>query len=669
MFNRSAWGKCVLALPQALIFQGGSATIESPFPMQHVTAFSRAETVPAAPAAALRPNLWILNSWRDLILYVGTPLLLVPMFALAQARWSAQEIYLFVAAFGAMGHHLPGMIRAYGDRALFQRFRWRFIVAPLFLVGTCIVFYAWDLKGILLVVFFWGVWHGMMQTYGFCRIYDAKTRSFAALNRRLDFLTCGVWFATAVFLSSPRMTDTLGAYYSSGAPFIPFWVLRALQQGLLMVAIGVGVLFFANFFWMWSRGQRPNPVKLALVVTSVAFWFYCNNGVTNILAGIALFEVFHDVQYLSLVWIYNRNRVEKDNTIGGFMRFVFRRSGSLIGLYIGLIFAYGSLAFFNSHLEVRNISRILTGVVTASALLHFYYDGFIWKMRESSTRQGLGLEGGSSNVVPAGVMRGWFGHGLKWVAAFIIPLGALWWWQVHGPASPVQRAAWVVADLPNGGRQHFKYADELRGAGKLDEAVAEYQTGLKFEPRDEPSLIALGEIYTSQSKFDAAAESLATALQIKNDDGETHYDYGYVLQRLGRRDEAIEQYRLAAEIAPKFALGRLSYGQQLAAIGRLDEAIGHLQGAIEAKPDLAPARFELAKAFYSKGDLDRAKSSLAEAQRLDPTQAPPFNLLGVIFLKQGQLSQATVQFQEALRLQPDFQEAEQNLRIAQGNGR
>ncbi len=68
----------------------------------------------------------------------------------------------------------------------------------------------------------------------------------------------------------------------------------------------------------------------------------------NILAGIALFEVFHDVQYLSLVWIYNRNRVEKDSSIGGFMRFIFRRSGALIGLYVGLVFAYGSIGYLNS---------------------------------------------------------------------------------------------------------------------------------------------------------------------------------------------------------------------------------------------------------------------------------------------------------------------------------
>src|SRR5947199_4150800 len=123
--------------------------------MQYVTAFSRPQSVPPVPTAAPRRNLWILNSWRDLILYVGTPLLLLPLFMVAQARWSAQDIYLFVAAFGATGHHLPGMIRAYGDRALFERFRWRFILAPVFLLFVCIAFTWWDLKGLVFAVFIW----------------------------------------------------------------------------------------------------------------------------------------------------------------------------------------------------------------------------------------------------------------------------------------------------------------------------------------------------------------------------------------------------------------------------------------------------------------------------------------------------------------------------------
>src|SRR6266446_1108151 len=203
--------------------------------MQLLSAFSRPQTVPAVPVTAPKKTLWILNSWRDLILYVGTPLFLLPMFVLAQARWSAQDIYIFVAAFGAMGHHLPGMIRAYGDRALFKRFRWRFIFAPIFLLSVCVAFYWRDLKGIILIVFFWGVWHGMMQTYGFCRIYDAKKGSLAVLTRRLDFATCGIWFAAAVLLSSSRMTDTLETFYASGGPFLSPAILHTVQKGVWAV--------------------------------------------------------------------------------------------------------------------------------------------------------------------------------------------------------------------------------------------------------------------------------------------------------------------------------------------------------------------------------------------------------------------------------------------------
>src|ERR671931_1182697 len=127
--------------------------------MQQLSAFSRPQTVPAVAGATPKRSLWILDSWRDLVLYVGTPLLLVPAFALAQARWHPQDIYLFVAAFGAMGHHLPGMIRAYGDRALFERFRWRFMIAPIFLLVVCVGFYFWDIKAnpVVLIVFLWGV--------------------------------------------------------------------------------------------------------------------------------------------------------------------------------------------------------------------------------------------------------------------------------------------------------------------------------------------------------------------------------------------------------------------------------------------------------------------------------------------------------------------------------
>jgi Flp pilus assembly protein TadD len=633
--------------------------------MQLLSAFSQPQTVPAVPVKAPSKNLWILSSWRDLILYVGTPLLLLPMFALAQTRWSAQDIYLFVAAFGAMGHHLPGMIRAYGDRSLFERFKWRFVAAPIFLLTVCIAFTWWDLKGIVLIVFFWGVWHGMMQTYGFCRIYDAKTGSFAALTRRLDFATCAIWFAAAVLLSPSRMTDTLRAYYASGAPYIPPPVLHGLQQAVLFSAVAVTILFLLNFCRMWIQGNRPNPVKVALLGTSISFWWFCNNGVTNILAGIALFEVFHDVQYLSLVWIYNRNRVEKDSSIGGFMRFVFRRSGSLVGLYIGLVFAYGSLGFFKDHIDVDTVKRVLTGVVAASGLLHFYYDGFIWKVRERSTRESLGLTGGAAIGGTANLFPSWFIHGAKWVAAFVIPLGALWIGQTRGPAPSLQRAEWIVSDIPAGSMARCDYAASLKEAGRLDEAAAQLRIGLGYNPKDEKAHYTLANVLIRQSKVDEAAAHLQHALQLDPRIGDVHSDYGYVLEQQGRGEEAVAQYKKALDLSPKSALAHYNYAMFLGRRGQATEAATEFQNALRMDPQYADAHYDFGNLLYQKDDLEGAKQHYLAAIRVAPRRAPVHNMLGIVLMRQAQTSQAILQFAEALQLAPNDKYAAENLRRAQ----
>jgi tetratricopeptide (TPR) repeat protein len=633
--------------------------------MQLLSAFSRPQTVPAVQVTAPKKTLWILNSWRDLILYVGTPLFLLPMFLLAQSRWSAQDIYLFVAAFGAMGHHLPGMIRAYGDRALFKRFRWRFISAPIFLVSVCVAFYWWDFKGIILIVFFWGVWHGMMQTYGFCRIYDAKTGSFAALTRRLDFATCATWFAAAVLLSPQRMADTLEMYYASGGPFIQPWLLHSAQQIVLAIAIAAGVLFLFNFSRMWAEGKRPNPVKLALLVTTIAFWWYCNNGVANILAGIALFEVYHDVQYLSLVWIYNRSRVEKDSSISGFMRFVFRRSGSLIGLYIGLIFAYGSIGYFQAHLEIETVKRVLTGVVAASGLLHFYYDGFIWKVRDRSTRENLGLAGGNISAQSREFLPSWTLHGAKWIGVFVVPLAALWIGQARSKTPEVEQAAWIASDLPNGARAHWKYGFALHKAERLDEATEQYRVALRLNPKEKEVHYYLGQVLLAQSHLDAARSELEEALRNQPRNGEYHSEYARVLERLDLKDQAGAEHVSAAHWAPRSGRVHYEYAMFLFRDDKLDQAIPEFEAALKYNPNHPEAHYHLGRALYVKGDYEGAKAHYLQTARLDP-KAPVHSGLGAAYFRLGQTSEAIAQFKEALRLNPDDAEAAENLRFAEG---
>jgi tetratricopeptide (TPR) repeat protein len=406
-------------------------------------------------------------------------------------------------------------------------------------------------------------------------------------------------------------------------------------------------------------------VKLALLGTSIGFWWFCCNGVSNILAGVALFEVFHDTQYLSLVWIYNRNRVEKDKTIGGFMRFVFRRSGALVGLYVGLVFAYGMLGYAKDHVDMEMVRRALTGVAGASALLHFYYDGFIWKVRERSTRESLGLAGGTANIGDNALIPMWALHGLKWAAIFVIPLGALWYGQSRYTPPEVDRYAWIVSDLPQGKRAHEKYGSALQYVDRPAEAEKQFRLALKLDPNLEETQYRLSQMLLAQSKVDEANQHIEHALRLNSRNGDFHSDHGYLLERLGDKDTAAAEHQMATRLSPTSARTHYNYAMFLARSAKIDEAITEFQIAIKYQPNNADAHYHLGDAFFVRKDLESAKAEYLATIRLDPNRAAAFNNLGSIFLQQGKISQAIVQFNEALRLKPDDTLAAQNLQIAQ----
>ena len=547
----------------------------------------RVRAVPSIPA---RPSLWILDRWRDLCLFVGTPLLLIPIFSAAQARWSAQDIFLFVGAFGAMGHHLPGMIRAYGDRGLFSRFRTRFLVAPIILLTVSIWASWFDIQALQLLAMAWGIWHGMMQTYGFCRIYDGKASASGRARARADFALCLVWFIAAVLLSHMRFRTFFELYYESGGPVISAAAVSALRTVVVSLLAGVTIYFAFQQWIHWRRKRWASPIKLTLLTSSIAFWWYCNNGVQNILVGIALFEVFHDVQYLAIVWIYNRSRVERDESIRGFMRFVFRKSGALIGVYVGLVLAYGSIAFSTSASSAFWIRHALIGLVTASALLHFYYDGFIWKVRETQTRAMLGIEGaGIGAVASRFALPLWLRHGLRW-ALIAVPFAALCCAQLLGRVvPPLERTQKVAEVLPNDAQAQLNYGKALHEAGDVDKASRQYQLALERDPTLAEAEFFLGLADSDSRDYTDSIKHYVRSLELNPKYGKAEFNLGSVLLAEGQQEEARRHLEHSLTLDPNMFLAHQVLGDILCQSGDFDAAIGHYEAALRLSPQFAAA--------------------------------------------------------------------------------
>ena len=551
------------------------------------------QTQASPPTAKSSP--WILDRWRDLVLFVGTPALLIPIFTAAQARWSAQDIFLFVGAFGAMGHHLPGMIRAYGDKALFDRFKIRFIVAPLAIFAVCVWSAFYDIQAVQLVAMAWGIWHGMMQTYGFCRIYDAKASAKAAARARVDLALCFAWFSAAVLLSPMRFRTLLELYYESGGPVVPLAVVDSIRLSVIGALGLVTIVFLWRQLSDWRAGRGASPIKITLLVSSIAFWWYCNNGVQNILVGIALFEVFHDVQYLAIVWIYNRTRVERDQSIGGFMRFVFRRSGALIGVYVGLVLAYGAIGLTQSAITAEWIRHGLVGLVTASALLHFYYDGFIWKVREPQTRSMLGIDGaGASALASPRFWPAWFRHSLRW-AALVIPFGVLCGTQLAGRVvPPIERTAKVAEVLPRDPKAQLNYGRALHEAGRVEEAISKYEFAISRDPSLAEAEFLLGAAWKDLGDLDRAQEHYERALLLDPKSAKSESNLAGILLMKGLRTEARQRYEHSLALNPGLQIAHKELADLLRDAGEYEAAVSHYEAALRIQPDFPQAKENLA---------------------------------------------------------------------------
>ncbi len=380
----------------------------------------RAAEGAASRAAVSSPQSpWILGEWQDLVFIIATPLLVYCGIELAHGRWTAEQITQFVVVW-AFGHHLPGMMRAYGDRELFARFRARFVVAPAALILVCVATVVSGHPGIYLLGAFWGWWHYLMQAYGFSRIYDAKVGSVAWSTQALDKGMCLAWFAAPMLLYPGALTGlVLSHARDAGLPELSSRALEAWHTAVLIGVAGVTGAFAVHTTWQWSRGRGPSLLKLALMASTFSFYWYSVTTVTNLLVAYALFELFHDIQYLTIVWTFNRGRLQGGADLPAFTRFLFRPRMSRIALYLGLIACYGMLERGTQLLPSETTRSAWEGVFLASTFLHYYYDGFIWKLRENATRRSLDLQpalaGGSDRRT-----RTWM-HLARW-GLFVIPL-------------------------------------------------------------------------------------------------------------------------------------------------------------------------------------------------------------------------------------------------------
>jgi Flp pilus assembly protein TadD len=592
----------------------------------------RHETVMTSDIAPRR-NYWAFGPFHDLAFILLTPLAILLAFTVAGKMGWVDGLVVFALA-SAMGHYLPGILRAYGDRALFHRYRARLIAAPLFLFASVLLLAWFNYNFVFLLVGLWGAWHWTMQVYGFARIYDARSGPKGTTPPLLERTVCILWFGMCVFVLNDVLQVIVTNFYESGGAVLPaesvLWFIRAWMGATAAVT----VLYVVHTLLIVRDGGRPNPVKFIFILVTFVYLKYTAAQIDRPAVGYAMFEMWHDIQYLSIVWVFNLSRARKNPEAGGFIRFLFRPRAAMALAYVALCLAFGALTHAWHLFEDATWIRLAAAVVPGTAMLHYYLDGFIWRIREPETRAALGVDmSGQIGRFEKAPLRAFHipapvRHALLWLL-ILVPGSVLLVTESKG--SDVRPPLYVYRDLvetfPNSPHAHFELGRVLQDMGQLREAREHFDRSLALSPNDYRTLTRLGALLADQGDLKGARTTFERALNIDSTNAELQNNLGIVLDELGELPTARVHLERALKIDPEYALAHGNLGIVLGRIGDLDGAVTHLERSLQ----------------------------------IDPLQAPMQNSLGEVLLKMGRTADARTHFEEALRLEPQFGKARRNL--------
>ena len=147
--------------------------------------------------------------------------------------------------------------------------------------------------------------------------------------------------------------------------------------------------------------------------------------------------------------------------------------------------------------------------------------------------------------------------------------------------------------------------------GQTDEAIRQFQTTIRLNPRHAQAHYNLGIALLKKGQVDAAIRCYQEAIRLQPDYAEAHNNLGSALGSKGQMDEAIRQFQEAVRLKPDYAEAHNNLGLALNANGQTDEAKAHFRRAVELRPDFTQAQYNLALILLRTGQTQEAISQLS----------------------------------------------------------
>jgi hypothetical protein len=344
---------------------------------------------------------------------------LVPMTLASAVFGVPQEggfnLYLYALIIGLnLAHRHYGLPYAYLDHEVFQTHRRQLTRFPLvciaLLAATPVLLHpelagavgAGTVNGIVFFAAAWNLWHVYMQKFGILRLYSAKDP--APIERKTpawaDKCLLFCWFPLYLSYLGPAYKtlifdkgESVAQYTRVIVQFMEKYQPWLVAPSMLVAAAGVSL-------WLWSEWRAhkfQNRARLSAaagttLISTALFW-------ANPLTAYIAFGFSHAVEYMTFVWAFQKRRYRRRFTKPNLVQRLLRYPKTWYGLFTLTFVSAGILQVLWGRTILTTTKPIVLLGITGrgwvmyyavyESMVHFYMDGFLWKMRRPEVRENV----------------------------------------------------------------------------------------------------------------------------------------------------------------------------------------------------------------------------------------------------------------------------------------
>jgi len=152
-------------------------------------------------------------------------------------------------------------------------------------------------------------------------------------------------------------------------------------------------------------------------------------------------------------------------------------------------------------------------------------------------------------------------------------------------------------------------AEVLKGMGRLEEALREYESTIKDFPQDVVARNGRAEVFKSMGRLEDALQQYEAIVKEFPQSAVARNGRAEVLKDMGRLEDALREYGSTVEEFPQNVVARNGRAEVLKDMGRLEDALREYGSTVEEFPQNVVARTGLAEVLKGMG---RAEDALQE---------------------------------------------------------